>query len=396
MDYHVVVVGGGPAGASVARQAALKGLKVLLIEKQKIPRSKACAGLVSKKALDELDYPLPEDLTARKIKGVKLIDSRLNEYTRKTPRVIGRTVNRKDFDSYLVQKAREAGAELWDDCRFINLKEEKNGLVVETSHGRIVSSFLVGADGVYSQVAKKAGIRSKWNKWWDLGFTLYTDIPCQGDEERIDPEMAELYCVSYPFSLGWLFHHGSHLNIGIGTAKMGEKKVFPLFKEWMARLARHKNLKITDYKIKGYYLPAGGIKRPVYKGKAYLAGDAAGFVDSFSGEGIYFALKSGRYLAEEIYRGMEENPEDIGARYTCRCYEDFLKEFRLSLATAVILGKKKIPFQFVQYNPFLVDHIANIMENTGGYSLMLKDISLKFPGILSRYARGVLRTNNNI
>ncbi|RQD75048.1 MAG: geranylgeranyl reductase family protein [Candidatus Syntrophonatronum acetioxidans] len=392
MDYHVVVAGGGPAGASAARQAALKGLKVLLIEKQKMPRSKACAGLVSKKALEELDYPLPEDLTARKIKGVKLIDSQLNEYTRKTSRVIGRTVNRSDFDSYLVHKAREAGADIWDDCSFMGLEEEKDRLLVETSRGKITSIFLVGADGVYSKVAKKAGIRGKWNKWWDLGFTLFTDIPCHGEEEKIDPEIAELYCVSYPFSLGWLFHHGSHLNIGIGTAKLGEKKVFPLFKEWLSQLARHKNLKITDYKTKGYYLPAGGIKRPVYKGKVFLAGDAAGFVDSFSGEGIYFALKSGRYLAEEIYRGMEEGLDNIGPGYTRRCYDDFLKEFRLSLATAVILGKKVIPFQLIKYNPFLVDHIANIMENTGGYRLMLKDISLKFPGMVSRYARGVLNT----
>lgn len=394
MDYDVAVIGAGPAGAAAARNVALKGLSVVIIEKQAVPRTKPCAGLVSKKALQELDFELPEELTAQKIKGVKMVDREFNEFTEKTSRVIGRTVKRSEFDAYLTLKAREAGAELKDSTQLLNFKEEDEQIILDTSQGQITARFLIGADGVYSRTAKISAIRKKWRRW-DLGFTLYMDLPLEGPVESIDPEVAELHCVSYPFSLGWLFHHENYLNIGIGTSKLVDKKSIPVFHAWLDRLCREKKLPLKDYKTQGYYLPAGGFKRTITRGKVYLAGDAAGFVDSFSGEGIYFALKSGRYIAEEIATGLEENRiEQIGFRYTNRCYQDFLKEFRLSLAVAIFLGKKVVPFQFVRYNPFLVRCIADIMENTGGYEIMLKEIGSKFPQMVTRFAQGKLGTQN--
>ena len=388
MDYDVAVIGAGPAGAAAARNAALKGLSVVMIEKQAVPRMKPCAGLVSQKALQELDFDLPEELTAQKIKGVKMVDREFNEFTEKTSRIIGRTVKRSEFDAYLTLKAREAGAELKDSTQLMSFREEDQKIVLDTSQGQITARFIIGADGVYSRTAKISGIRKKWRRW-DLGFTLYMDLPLEGPVEGIDPEVAELHCVSYPFSLGWLFHHENYLNIGIGTSKLVDKKSIAVFHTWLDRLCRQKNLPLKEYKTQGYYLPAGGFKRTITSGRVYLAGDAAGFVDSFSGEGIYFALKSGRFIAEEIALGLKENGiEQIGSRYTKRCYQDFLKEFRLSLAVAIFLGKKVIPFQFVRHNPFLVRYIANIMENTGGYEIMLKEIGLKFPKILSSFARG--------
>ncbi|MDO9574282.1 MAG: geranylgeranyl reductase family protein, partial [Candidatus Contubernalis sp.] len=295
MNYDLAVIGAGPAGASAARNAALKGLSVLIIEKQALPRMKPCAGLVSKKALAELDFDLPEELTAQKIKGVKLVDHKFNEFTEKTSRVIGRTVKRSEFDAFLTQKATEAGAHLKDNTRLLNFKEEGQKIVLNTSQGQMTCRFLVGADGVYSRVAKESGIRKKWHRW-DLGFTLYMDLPLEGPvDSSIDPEIAELHCVSYPFSMGWLFHHENYLNIGIGTSKLVDKKSIAVFHKWLDMLCKEKNLPLKDYKTQGYYLPAGGFKRPISRGQVYLAGDAAGFVDSFSGEGLYFALKSGRY-----------------------------------------------------------------------------------------------------
>ncbi len=396
MKYDIAVVGAGPAGAAVARQAALKGLSVIILEKQQIPRVKPCAGLISNKALQELDYELPEYLVASNIKGIKLIDSDFRESTEKTPRVIGKTVKRSNFDAFLTKKAEEAGAVIVDDTKVKDYDKNRESFIVNTSKGKVNARFLVGADGVYSRVAKGSGIRKKWKKW-DLGFTLFVDIPCHGSEKNIDPEIAELYGVSYPFSMGWLFHHNDYLNIGIGTSKFGQKKAFSVFHNWLDKLSRYKNLDLANYKVKGYYLPAGGFKRTISKEGVFLVGDAAGFVDSFSGEGIYFALKSGRILVEEIYRGLEKGKvEDIGYQYTSRCYNDFLKEFRLSLVTAIVLGKKNIPSQLVRYNPFLVQHIANIMENTGGYEPMMKDICLKFPALLTRYTRGRLGLSDSI
>lgn len=390
MIYDVAVVGAGPAGAAAARQAALKGLSVVLIEKQSIPRVKPCAGLISRKALNELDFSLSDNIIAKEIKGIKLVDGNFREFIEKTPRVIGKTVKRSEFDAFLTRKAEEAGAVIFDDTSFRRMEENKEQIRIITSKGDVVSRFLIGADGVYSRVAKQSGIRKKWKKW-ELGFTLYADIPCNGTEKNIDPELAELFCVSFPFSLGWLFHHGDYLNIGIGTAKLLHKKLLPVFYNWLDRLMEHKNMDKVKYKTQGYYLPAGGFKRRINNSRVFLAGDAAGFVDSFSGEGIYFALRSGRYLIEEIFQGLKSNRiEDIGVRYANRCYRDFLKEFRLSLAAAILLGKKDIPSQFVRYNPFLVQYIANIMENTGGFELMAKEVLLKFPGMINKYAQGYL------
>ncbi len=396
MKYDIAVVGAGPAGAAVARHASLKGLSVIILEKQEIPRVKACAGLISNKALQELDYELPEKLVASNIRGIKLIDSDFRESTSKTPGVIGKTVKRSDFDAYLTGKAEETGAVIADNTRVEGYDTEGKFYLINTSKGKVTARFLVGADGVYSRVAKCSGIRKKWKRQ-DLGFTLFVDIPCNGSETNINPEIAELYCVSYPFSLGWLFHHGDYLNIGMGTSKFTQKKAFSVFHSWLDSLSKYKNLDLANYKVKGYYLPAGGFKRTISKDGVFLVGDAAGFVDSFSGEGIYFALKSGRILVEEICQGLERGKiEDIGFQYTCQCYSEFLKEFRLSLATAIVLGKKNILAQLVRYNPYLVKHIANIMENTGGYEPMIKDICFKLPALLTRCARGRLGLTDSL
>lgn len=380
--YDVVIAGSGPAGSSLARHAAGKGLSVMLLEKQKVPRAKPCAGLVSRKALEELDFGLPAGLTSREVKGIRLIDGDFREFDHKTPRVLGRTVKRSQFDWFLTEKALEAGCQFQDDTSFTGFREEGGRLVVSTSRGDLEARFLAGADGVYSKVARRGGVRKKWQPW-DLGFTLHVDIPCSGRERNIDPEMAELYGVSFPFSLGWLFHHGDYLNLGIGTARLGQKRLFKVFRHWLDRLRQYKNLELADYKIQGYYLPAGGIKRPLYRDRVFLVGDAAGFVDPFSGEGIYLALRSGRFLAEEISRGLGGGRvEETGRRYSRRCYGEFFPELRLSLAISILLGKKDLFFKGVRRDSFLASSIARVMEQTGGYRGMLKDTWTRIPGLL--------------
>jgi geranylgeranyl reductase family protein len=335
MDYDVIVVGGGPGGAMAARTCAEKQLNVLLLEKERIPRYKPCGGAVSWKAL-EIIGPIDEVQLQYKCYGATVFspNMRLSSYKLKEPASI--LVFRDSFDHFLLKKAQEKGAVINSDEKVISVNIKNEHVCVVTTKDEYTAKIVIGADGVNSTVARETGLRKKWEPD-GYGICIETEIElCSDDAEKfvLDRELIEAYFLKSR-GYGWVFPKGNIMSIGIGLWKPINIKPVTAFDEFISFLSREKGIDLTAYPTQRYIhrVPVGGFNRKTYGQKVLLVGDAAGFVDPFLGEGIYYAVASGvaagEVAAEAIYDGT-----DLSS-YSKKC--DLL--FNNDLRTALWFGK---------------------------------------------------------
>jgi len=132
------------------------------------------------------------------------------------------------------------------------------------------------------------------------------------------------------------------------------------------------------------FLPAGGFRRNIGKSDIVLAGDAAGLVDPFSGEGIYYALRSGHIAAQTLLDALKTN-DDWVKIYSRRCAVEFYHDFRLSLLVALLSGKKtQFQYEVLKQNPDMVSAISIIMCQRHPYDRVIRENLWPMPGRIIR------------
>lgn len=131
-----------------------------------------------------------------------------------------------------------------------------------------------------------------------------------------------------------------------------------------------KSLHCDTPKLRGSHIPAGGFLRRLGKGNIILAGDCGGFVDPFSGEGVYYAVKSGEIAAAEAVNSMTHAGYRLDDHYTRQCRQVFYKDFYHSLLRTALCGRKTfIKSGGLRAENFL-DSIVDIMRCPNAYSKM--------------------------
>ncbi|MCR4403559.1 MAG: geranylgeranyl reductase family protein [Firmicutes bacterium] len=392
-NYDVVVVGAGPAGSTAARIAAERGLSVLLMDKAGFPRDKPCAGGVTAKALREIGLELPASVVEREIMGIKVVSSTGRWISARDSKRLGVTVRRSILDMFLVTRAVEAGADFLDNAPLLKLETEPDALgeryLVTTDRGRFRARAVIGADGAYGKTARLAGIRDRWSKW-ELGTSLSAEIDLTSESAHDgvpESDLIELYLVPpLRAAFGWAFHRRAGLHVGVGTTAFDASRLLGSFRAHFRRVADFQRLDIPCPRARGYILPTGGFRRAVAKGAVLLAGDAGGFVDPFSGEGIYGAIRSGKMAAETVADAARSGYfSGVARAYTARVRSEFSRDFRLSMTLAALLGAKDgLPFALVEANPDLVFLLADILYRPGSYAHLFATSLLRSPRVLAK------------
>ena len=290
--YDSIVIGGGPAGSSAAETLARAGLKVLLLEKRASPRMKACAGGVPRKAQEFLGLDL-SPLAGPPIRGLTISWRGENLRSVRGEEIQGWVVKREEFDRVLLDRARAAGAEVLEGCGLLDLEQRADGVRTVTAGGGHTGRTLIGADGAPSLVARRLG----FDRRRSYGFAIETRIrvPERVLEKRAGRLFFDLGAV--PGGYGWVFPLADSLSVGLGTNRPGFKKLRGCLRAYLEREGLAAG---AGEEIRGGTLASGIPPFGIQRGRCLLAGDAAGLIDSLTGEGIHAALVSGRLAAETV------------------------------------------------------------------------------------------------
>lgn len=290
--YDVIVIGGGPSGASAGRRAGKLGLNTLLLEKEEFPRYKPCGGGLSDHAISYLDFELPEDVIEWEATGAKVFFKNQLIEVHKDYR-LSVLISRDIFDNLLLEKAKETGIAVHTGEKALCCREMPGCVEVETNRDIYRAKFAIiaeGAQGLLKTCVRPADTKEEY------GICMVTEVPADENEikERLGKTL-ELHFGVAGGGYGWIFPHKTYYSVGIG----GFVKTLPHPKETILAFLKDSGF-FGNYKLHGHKIPWGGLKRRVTGSRVLLSGDAAGFVDAFSGEGLAYAISSGQFAAEVI------------------------------------------------------------------------------------------------
>lgn len=290
-DADVIIVGGGPGGASAAYFLRMAGWRVLLLERDRLPRYKTCAGGVPGSALQLFPFSFSGVIDQTMDRGTFVCGER--RLTQSVPEGSLFMVQRRDFDFFLLQ---QSGAEILDGEKVESVEQGTDRVRVVTQEGRrLCSRYLIGADGPRSKVASCAGLRRSV----EMGVALQLEVDA-------DPALLEDYAGRFLVGLCaldngyyWIFPKARHLSVGIGSMGRGKGQLLFRLKRHMAGLG----IDVERYPSRAHPLPLFSPRAERQKGRILLVGDAAGLVDPLTGEGIRHALVSGQLAAEAVAHG---------------------------------------------------------------------------------------------
>lgn len=287
--WDAMVVGAGPAGCAAAWDLAAGGRSVLLLDRAEFPRHKACAGGLTRKSLRALRYSVAP-VTRETVSSI-VVEKHSGEAATLTSRgeVCAMTV-RRELDDFCLRQTLAAGAQFARIGRIEALEAEPHGVRLHADGRFLTAHFLVGADGVHSRVRQLlAGDRPSWFR---RGFALEAEVtPREGNASDLVFDLAPVRQ-----GYGWIFPKRDHLNVGLYTESATEKLDRPRLLLYIR--ARFGEAVLGP--ISGQYLGFGAENAPHSERRIFLVGDAGGFADPLTGEGIHGAIASGQAAAAAI------------------------------------------------------------------------------------------------
>lgn len=301
-QYDVIIVGAGPGGSNAARTLALSGRKVLMLDRQKFPRLKVCAGWITPSALRLLDLPpaqYPHTLQ-RFSSGSVVLNNQY--YVTDYGKTASYGIIRKEFDDFLAKRAEKDGAELQEEVRIKSIEREADGVRVRAEDGtEWTASIIIGAGGTGCPVARQWGERAK------------EEIIIQATESETRIGAAELKKLTpyygttelFPepdfFGYAWYVTKGDFVNIGIGrfnhrTRQLDEHR--EQFMQTLRKLGRLSGIedRMVPFSRHAYKL-YDEVPRKIAGERFMLIGDAGGFASKWAGEGIRPAIETGAFAA---------------------------------------------------------------------------------------------------
>jgi geranylgeranyl reductase family protein len=367
-DYDVIVVGGGPGGATAARYCAKAGLKTLLIEKERLPRYKPCGGCLSAKTVRLLGFDL-SPVIENTIYGAKFTYCSKDPFFIESKSPIAFLVMRDRFDQFLIDRASEAGTKMLDGEKVTKIEEGADGVKVGLAKGtEFRCQVLIGADGSESMVARALSLQPQKNNGYGVAVESETPFNSSVPFPKEEFQFVHLDFGRVPNGYGWVFPKKEWLSIGIGgmfreTKKMNPRQYFKSFIQGLSYLPEGKAGKVIGHLLPSFY----DEKQKVSRGRVLLVGDAAHLMDPLQGEGIYYAVRSGMLAAEAILEWKREGtpPSDFYQKAVCFNIFENLK-WALTLSH-IVFPFTKLAYGTLKRYPELGEIYIQVLEGKETY-----------------------------
>jgi menaquinone-9 beta-reductase len=413
-DFEVIVAGGGPAGATAAFHLASRGKRVLVLDKSSFPREKVCG----------------DGLTPRAVKALHLmgIDTNGPEWARSEGLRIkgaGHTLElpwpqldswpgyalvrtRTDFDSILLDRAREAGAVVRESTEVVGPITDENGVVIGVEARRILEDddqpslfeaaesgrkkgrrkgeierinapVVIASDGVAGRFGQALGVQRVEQRPMGVAVRTYYESPRTHDtylESYLELKHGSDLLPGY----GWIFPTPDGLvNVGLGllsTSKHFQQVDYrSLLSNWVSDLPAEWKMtpETMTAPIRGAGLPMGFNRTALAKPGLMLVGDAAGAVNPFNGEGIAYAMETGELAAGAAIEALAVGDSRRLKVYPQRLMEAYEGYFILGRAFVKLIGEPRV-MRFLTVHglkrknlmSFALKVLANLSDPRGG------------------------------
>ena len=317
--FDVAVIGGGPAGATAAKDLAEHGISVLLLDRA--GRIKPCGGAVPPRLLK--DFEVPESLLVARAQSARMISPTDQRVDMPIEGGFVGMVDRDAFDEWLRERAAASGA-VRRKGLFKQISRDSDGTALlhyrsddKTTH-TVRARTIIGADGAASRVAQQM-IDGADRTRYVAAYHEIIESPAEGTDE-FDGSRCDIYYRGElsPDFYAWVFPHGGATSVGVGSAQRGfSLRGAVSGVRSVSGLANARVIRREGAPIPLSPLPKWDNGRDVV-----LAGDAAGAVAPASGEGIYYAMTSGRLAADATREFLASgNPKALA-----RARKRFMKE----------------------------------------------------------------------
>ncbi len=322
--YDVVVIGAGPAGSMAAYYLADRGFTVAVIEKENFPRYKPCGGGLTHRTLKLFPFSL-DSVIETEIYNFRFSKNFKNAYTRHSDEPLMYCLMRDKFDNFLINNAVSKGADFFQGTRVTGLTESFDQVLVHTSEGEFSASFVIGADGASSITARTFLLTGHVKK----GIAIESEVKVSDEDFERFKNTVYLDWGTFIRGYAWIFPKGDHLSIGVG----GPAKLSKYLKDYFFKFLESLEIKdLTMMSFRTNPIPYRSGYDRIQAGRVLLIGDAAGFTDPMTGEGIYYAVKSAGIASETIISfldGTTNHPFDYRKNVEAEVVSELLAAYPL-------------------------------------------------------------------
>lgn len=370
-SFDTVIIGAGPAGMGCGIPLQKSGSSVCAIDKAVFPRNKTCAGLVTSKTFELIDSLFDGEDTS----GLFCYTASSLKLFRKTQLLteapvanIARLVNRLDFDNALVERYKYLGGKIFEGERNIKVDYD-NDRVVLSSGDAITYNNLVFADGALSLSHKLMKVDKR-----KMAFGIEAYVP----SDQLSTQSVDLYFDCIKDGYIWVFPHGE--TTCVGAARLHNKKTdyMKIIFDFLSSLG----VDPQTQRYTGAFLPYGYVvPQNKLPDNVMLVGDAGGFTDPITGEGLYMALKTGSLAAESMSSEAPKETYLKSVKPICDIVKDGKKVQNLFFSSAIqkmflekVNGKERLVSYFYDnmVDEYRYDY-TNIRKMYGDYKNSEKD-----------------------
>lgn len=379
-QFDVIVVGGGPAGSTAARELASSGARVLVVDKETFPRYKACGGGIPLRTEQLLPFPI-DAVVEDSVHRLDVAYQGKWGFVRDSGAPFAHMVMRDRFDALLLEQAQRAGAEFRAGItvRSLSANGPEGGVVVRGDGFEAAADYLVCADGAHSPVGRMAGLGA------DLAECAAWEVEVRAPASKMRSLKATaLIELGYnPWGYAWVFPKAGVLSIGIVLPRDRAKEMRGLVDAYRRRLG------VAEAEVdiaRGHKIRFRRGHERLTDGNILLAGDAAGLADEFTEEGIFYAILSGRIAARNVLRAMAG--ADGLNRYERDIDREVMPELRAAREVAFMfygmLRRAARPWMFASAKTgFLWDAFFAVQRGESTYAREAARIPL-LPGVARR------------